>query len=126
MPSAGSRKSFHRTAAVLLMASLVLGLGLLAKLPGVHTWLHVSSAVATRADDGHDRSACPDDASEAHADTSCAVSLFAQGLPTPELAPHPSPPRILATCKVASAPRSPAPRAASRLHPPAHAPPVSG
>ena len=118
--SPANRTPLVRFGGVLLLASLVLALGFLANLPAAHALLHEQAHAATR-----DHESRPQTPAASHEDATCAVTLFAQGLTTPALAPHLLPPQILAEVAPIIAPSTPIPLAPPRLHPPAQAPPTT-
>lgn len=123
MPRYATRPTLFRRGGAFGLAALVFLLGLLAKLPVAHAWLHTAPEPG-RARCEH-ASAGELDAAP-HDDIGCAITLFAQGLPTPDLAPRVAPFQILADASALTEISQSKPRPPARLHPPAHAPPAFG
>lgn len=96
-----------------LLAFFVLALACAVQSPAAHAWLHGD------AHGDHTAHAAPDDAG-------CPVTLFAQGLTLPLVAPMPGGPLLLAGALLPVLPGASAPSSPDRLHPPAHAPPACG
>lgn len=112
-----------QAATAFALAAMVFVLGLLALSPDLHARLHAPAGPAPACTADHDHA---DAAPAALADDSgCVVTLFAQGLPAPDLAPQALPPRLLVGPALPPIPVAQAPRAPARLHPPAQAPPAA-
>ncbi len=129
--SAAPLPGASRRALSALLAVWVLMLACAVQSPSAHAWLHVAQRDNCVYPE-HSAHATSSDNSAAHAattagldsDAGCPVTLFAQGLTLPLVAPGLRAPELLpepAPLLRADRPALPAP---ARLHPPAHAPPA--
>lgn len=112
-----------QSATALALAAMVFVLGLLALSPDLHARLHGLADPASACADGRDHTDASPSTTLAD-DSGCVVTLFAQGLPAPDLAPQALPPRLMVGPALPPIPLAQASRDSARLHPPAQAPPA--